>query len=127
MANCWRCLDKGWYLVARLIPNPSGKVLNYRKQSFVGVEWTAERKPCGSCHLKPDDYTLEHVKANPIPARCLKCNRLWVEGNGNGPIYAPGLSNCACFYCHGKLQEIELEPPEKKTLKTGTAVQPSLF
>lgn len=100
--SCWRCDNKGWYPVARLTVNRDTP------------KWVTGRKACRCCAMKPDDYTEAFVIANPIPARCTKCQRLWIDGNGNGAIRAPGLSNCACFYCHGKLIEIEMVQAVRK-------------
>ncbi|HYE72616.1 MAG TPA: hypothetical protein VEF04_04760 [Blastocatellia bacterium] len=118
MANCWRCEDNGWYPVARLDEN---------------AKWITARKACKSCSMKPEDYTAEYVYANPIPARCKKCGSLWVDGNGNGAIRSPSLVNCACFYCHGKLVEIETGDMEagqfrfKKLIPLQPTEQPKLF
>lgn len=109
--DCWKCLGNGWYWVARLDEK---------------AEWIGAKKPCSRCNMKPEDWTAEFVIANPIPARCKKCGAKWIDGNGNGAIRAPGLSNAACFYCHGKLVEIEVEAPAVK-LKSATASQPGLF
>lgn len=103
---CWRCQGKGWYPVARWPMDADGR-------------WATARKPCRSCAMKEEDWTEEYVLSNPIPARCTKCKRFWIEGNGNGAIVAPSLDNCACFYCHGKLVEIEL--PRLKPQQSGQA------
>jgi len=40
----------------------------------------------------------------PIPAQCLQCKRRFVGGDA---IRSPGLTQCRCFFCGGKLKQIE--------------------
>lgn len=69
-------------------------------------------------------YDHDFIVNNPIPARCKKCKRQFVDGEVvkfadyegkvrqkvcNEAIRAPTLSNCRCFYCWG-----ELVPLDKK-------------
>lgn len=77
--------------------------------------------------IKPDkdgNYSLAWIKANPIPAKCLKCKRLWVEGNGNGAIFAPTLDCCVCFYCHGDLAPLDETAYRERLRSLGYNVAP---
>lgn len=55
-------------------------------------------------------YDLSYILDNPIPARCKKCKRIFVEGS-DGAIHAPALSGCRCFYCSGELMPLERGGP----------------
>lgn len=93
------------------------------------------------------EYDHDYIMENPIPAKCSKCKKPFVDGPQSvvrmvkgklvekalycrDAIRAPSLSNCRCFYCGGQLVALEKGGPDTveavEHLKSLTAQQPML-
>ena len=88
-------------------------------------------------NIPEGSYDREFIMNNPIPARCAKCRRhfidgdvfRWVDGDGtvrekicNDAIRAPLLEQCRCFYCGGNLR-----PLDEKSYQQRLAELPKYF
>ena len=54
------------------------------------------------------EYDEKFILENPIPARCKKCKREFVDdARFKEAIRAPLLEACRCFYCCGELAPLD--------------------
>jgi hypothetical protein len=54
------------------------------------------------------EYDEKFIMDNPIPAKCKKCKREFVDdARFKEAIRAPLLESCRCFYCSGKLAPLD--------------------
>ena len=97
------------------------------------------------------EYDHDFIMGNPIPARCVKCRRHFIDGETitvwdyskclakeivcRDAIRAPQLENCRCFWCGGNLRPLDPESYRRRQKElpkhfipgSGEIYQPPLF